>query len=62
MGAFFGNWRTTAIGAVMGALQVIMPLVKDGSALHTQDWINAGMALLLGLFASDAKGGSSDEC
>ena len=60
MGNFFLNWRTTAIGAVMAALQVVMPIVKEGSALHTQDWVNAGLALLLGLFAADAKGGNNE--
>lgn len=57
MGNFFVNWRTTAIGAIMAGLQVVMPIVKEGAALHTQDWVNAGLALLLGLFAADAKGG-----
>ena len=60
MGNFFLNWRTTAIGAIMAALQVVMPIVKEGSALHTQDWVNAGLALLLGLFAADAKGGNNE--
>ena len=60
MGNFFLNWRTTAIGAIIAALQVVMPIVKEGSALHTQDWVNAGLALLLGLFAADAKGGNNE--
>lgn len=50
----FINWRTTIIGILGAVSQIVLPIVQEGEALHTSDWISAGLMALLGIFAKDA--------
>ena len=54
MNELFGNWRTTALGIMAAVSQVLLPIVQQGDALHTNDWITAGLIALMGIFAKDA--------
>lgn len=50
------DWRTSVVGALGAAAQVLLPVVGDG-ALHSSDWVRAVLYLVLGLVAADSKGG-----
>lgn len=50
------DWRTSVVGALGAAAQVLLPVVGDG-ALHTSDWVQAIIYLVLGLVAADSRGG-----
>ena len=54
MNELINNWKTTALGIMAAISQVVLPIVQTGEALHTNDWITAGLIALMGIFAKDA--------
>lgn len=50
----WADWRTTLLGIAGGVAEILVPTVQGGQSLHTQDWISAGIFMIMGILAKDS--------